>query len=264
MLKSLMIASTGMEAQQLNMDVIANNLANVNTTGFKRSVANFEDLIYEDQSAPGAYSSDKTQMPTGIQIGLGVKAAATEKIFQEGDLVQTGNQLDLAIQGDGLFQITMPDGSIAYSRAGAFKLDSNGDIVNPDGYPLQPTITIPTNVTQISVGYDGKVSVVQAGSTTPVDVGQIQLAKFTNEGGLQAIGNGLYTNTGSSGDPILANPSQSGMGTIQQGYLEQSNVNVVTEMVNMIASERAYEVGSKAVQASDEMWQMANNMKAGA
>ena len=264
MLKALMIASTGMEAQKLSMDVIANNLANVNTTGFKRSTADFEDLIYEDESAPGAYSSDKTQMPTGIQIGLGVKPAATEKEFQEGDLVQTGNTLDLAIQGDGLFQVTMPDGSIAYTRAGAFKLDNNGDIVNPDGYPLQPTITIPTNTTQISIGYDGKVSVVQAGSTTPVDVGQIQLAKFTNEGGLQALGNGLFTNTGSSGDPILADPSQDGMGTIQQGYLEMSNVNVVQEMVNMIASERAYEIDSKAVQAADEMWQMANNMKAGA
>ena len=264
MLRSLMIAATGMEAQKLNMDVISNNLANVNTTGFKKSRADFQDLIYEDVSAPGSSSSDKTQVPTGIQVGLGVKPAAVQKIFQQGDFVQTGNQLDFVIQGDGLFQVSMPDGTTAYTRAGAFKLDNNGNIVNSDGYQLQPAITIPANTKQISVGYDGKVTVVEAGSSTPVDIGQIQLAKFTNEGGLQALGNGLFIPTGSSGDPILANPSEDGMGTIQQGYLENSNVNVVEEMVNMISSERAYEINSKAVTASDQMMQMANNMKAGA
>ena len=264
MLRSLMIAATGMEAQKLNMDVISNNLANVNTTGFKRSRADFQDLLYEDVSAPGTSTSDKTQAPTGIQIGLGVKPAAVQKIFQQGDFAQTGNPLDLVIQGDGLFQVDMPDGSVAYSRAGAFKLDNDGRIVNSDGYPIEPNITIPTNTQQINIGADGTVTVVQAGSTTPVNVGQIQLAKFTNESGLQAQGNGLFTATGSSGDPILANPSVDGMGNIQQGYLEQSNVNIVEEMVNMIASERAYEINSKAVQASDQMLMDTNNMRAAA
>ncbi len=180
MLRSLMIAATGMEAQQINIDTVANNLANVNTTGFKRSRADFEDLIYEDLSAPGTSSSDKTQLPTGIQIGLGVKPAAVQKIFQQGDLSQTTNPLDLAIQGDGLFQVDMPDGSIAYTRAGSFKMDNNGRIVNSEGYPLEPNISIPLNTTQINIGADGTVTVVQAGSTTPVNVGQIQLAKFTN------------------------------------------------------------------------------------
>ncbi len=264
MLRSLMIAATGMEAQQINIDVISNNLANVNTTGFKRSRADFQDLIYEDMSAPGTSSSSNTQLPTGIQIGLGVKPAAVQKIFQQGDLSQTSNPLDLAIQGDGLFQVDMPDGTIAYTRAGSFKLDNNGRIVNSNGYPLEPNISIPLNTTQINIGADGTVTVVQAGSTTPVNVGQLQLAKFTNESGLQAMGDGLYTTSGSSGDPILANPSVDGMGTIQQGYLELSNVNVVEEMVNMIASERAYEINSKAVQASDQMLMDTNNMRAAA
>ncbi len=259
--RSLFIAATGMEAQRLNIDVISNNLANVNTTGFKKSRADFQELIYQGLKEAGAASSEGTQIPSGIQIGLGVKPAAVQKMFQQGDFVSTGNTLDFAVEGDGFFKISTPDGTIAYSRAGAFKLDSEGRIVNSDGYPLEPAISIPSNSTSITISPDGKVSVLQAGSSTPTEAGQIELAHFTNTGGLKAIGKNLFLPTASSGEATSATPGTEGLGTIIQGFIEMSNVNVVEEMVNMIVSQRAYEINSKAVQASDDMLQMANNIK---
>jgi flagellar basal-body rod protein FlgG len=261
MMRSLFTAATGMEAQKLNIDVIANNLANVNTTGFKKSRADFQDLMYQTLRTPGAPSGEGTIIPSGIQVGLGVKPVAIQKIFLQGDFVQTGNNLDMVIEGNGFFQILTPDGTTAYSRAGAFKLDNDGRIVNSDGYPLEPNITIPTNAVNISISTDGKISVVQAGSSVPTEVGQIELAKFINPGGLISLGRNLFLNSEASGDAITGNPATNGMGTISQGFIENSNVNVVEEMVNMIVSQRAYEVNSKAVQASDEMLQVANNLK---
>ncbi len=261
MLRSLFIAATGMEAQKLNMDVIANNLANVNTVGFKKSRADFQELLYQDLRTPGSASAEGAQVPSGIQIGLGVKPVAVQKLFLQGDFVNTGNSFDLVIEGDGFFQVTMPDGTIAYTRSGAFKLDSDGRIVNSDGYPLEPGITVPANTLSTSVSSDGKVSVVQPGNATPTEIGQIELARFINPGGLQSLGKNLFVPTPSSGDPTTGNPSAEGLGTIAQGYIEMSNVNVVEEMVNMILSQRAYEINSKAVQASDEMLQTTNNLK---
>jgi flagellar basal-body rod protein FlgG len=261
MLRSLFIAATGMEAQKLNIDVISNNLANVNTVGFKKSRADFQELIYQDLRTPGAVSAEGSQIPSGIQVGLGVKPVAVQKLFLQGDFVHTGNNLDMVIEGDGFFQITMPDGSLAYSRAGAFKLDSEGRIVNSDGYPLEPAITVPANTTSLTVGSDGKVTALQAGSAKPTEIGQIELARFINPGGLRALGKNLFSPSGSSGEVSTGNPSTEGLGTIAQGFIEMSNVNVVEEMVNMIVSQRAYEINSKAVQASDEMLQTANNLK---
>jgi len=261
MLRSLFIAATGMEAQKLNIDVIANNLANANTVGYKKSRADFQELIYQSLRTPGATSAEGAQIPSGIQVGLGVRPVAVQKIFQQGDFVQTGNSLDLVIEGDGFFQILMPDGTIAYTRSGAFKLDSEGRIVNSDGYPLEPGITVPSNTLNITVGSDGKVTVLQAGSTTPTEIGQIELARFINPGGLKAIGRSLYVNTASSGEATTGNPGAEGIGTIAQGFVEMSNVNVVEEMVNMIISQRAYEISSKAVQTSDEMLQIVNNLR---
>lgn len=261
MLRSLFIAATGMEAQKLNIDVIANNLANVNTSGFKKSRADFQDLIYQTIRSAGGASAEGAQIPSGIQVGLGVKPVAVQKIFQQGDFAQTGNSLDIVIEGDGFFQVLMPDGTVAYTRAGAFKLDSEGRVVNSDGYPLEPGITIPTNTLSITVGSDGKITVMQAGSTAPVEIGQIELARFMNPAGLNAMGRNLFLPTAASGEPTTGAPSQDGLGTISQGFLELSNVNVVEEMVNMIVSQRAYEINSKAVQASDEMLQTANNLR---
>jgi flagellar basal-body rod protein FlgG, Gram-negative bacteria/flagellar basal-body rod protein FlgF len=261
MIRSLFIAATGMEAQNTNIDVIANNLANVNTTGYKRSRADFQELIYQDIKTPGTLSAEGAMIPSGIQLGLGVKPVAVQKIFLQGDFVQTGNNLDLVIEGEGFFQISEPDGTVAYTRAGAFKMDNEGRIVTSDGYPLDPSITIPANTQSITVGSDGKVTVIQAGNKKPVEIGQIELARFINPGGLMAVGKSLFVPTASSGDATTANPGTEGLGTIQQGYLEMSNVNIVEEMVNMIVSQRAYEINSKAVQASDEMLQIANNMK---
>ncbi len=261
MLRSLFIAATGMEAQKLNVDVISNNLANVNTTGFKKSRADFQDLIYQTVRAPGATSAESLQIPSGIQVGLGVKPVAVTKIFNQGDFVSTGNSLDMVIEGNGFFQITMPDGTLGYTRAGTFKLDSTGKIVNSDGYALEPGITIPTNATNITIGSDGKITVTQPGSTTPTEVGQIQLARFINPGGLSALGKNLFAPTAASGDAATGTPGTDGFGTINQGYTELSNVNVVEEMVNMIISQRAYEMNSKAVSASDEMLQVTNSLK---
>jgi flagellar basal-body rod protein FlgG len=261
MQRSLFIAATGMEAQRLNIDVISNNLANVNTTGFKKSRADFQELLYQGIKSAGASSAEGAELPTGIQVGLGVKPAAVQKMFQQGDFVSTGNNLDLVIEGQGFFQITKPDGEIAYTRAGALKLDSQGRIVNSDGYTLEPSITIPANTLQITITQDGTVSTLQAGSSAPTQVGQIQLAQFINPGGLNAIGKNMFLPTAASGEATAGNPGEDGLGTINQGFLELSNVNIVEEMVNMIVSQRAYELNSKVVQSSDEMLAVANNIK---
>ncbi|GBD95542.1 MAG TPA: flagellar basal-body rod protein FlgG [Nitrospirae bacterium] len=259
--RALFIAATGMEAQRINIDVISNNLANVNTGGFKKSRADFQELLYQSIRTAGAVSAEGTEVPTGIQIGLGVKPAAVQKIFTQGDFVSTGNDLDLVIEGKGFFQVSTPDGEIAYTRSGAFKLDSEGKIVNSDGYAMEPSITIPSNTLELSITPDGTVSVLQAGSNTTSEVGQIEIAQFINPGGLKALGKNLFSPTGSSGDAATGNPGSEGLGAINQGFLEMSNVNVVEEMVNMIISQRAYELNSKAIQTADEMLQLANNIK---
>ena len=261
MQRSMFIAATGMEAQKLNIDVISNNLANVNTNGFKKSRADFQELLYQDIKTAGAESAGGNEVPTGIQVGLGVKPAAVQKIFKQGDFVSTENPLDLVIEGDGFYQITMPDGDIGYTRAGSFKLDSEGNIVNSDGYPLEPAITIPSDVLQLTIDSDGTVSGLQAGSSTSTTLGQIETAQFINPGGLRAIGKNMFLLSGSSGDAVTGTPGLDGLGTINQGFIELSNVNIVEEMVNMIVSQRAYELNSKAIQTSDEMLRMANSLK---
>lgn len=259
--RSLFIAATGMEAQRINIDVISNNLANVNTTGFKKSRADFQELMYQSLKTAGAVSSDGNEVPTGIQVGLGVKPAAVQKMFNQGDFVSTGNNLDMVIEGSGFFQITKPDGELAYTRAGTFKLNSEGNLVTSDGYPLEPAITIPTNALEITITPEGSVSVLQAGDNTPVEVGQIETAQFINPGGLKAIGKNLFIPSGSSGEATTGNPGSDGLGSINQGFIELSNVNVVEEMVNMIVSQRAYELNSKVIQSTDEMLALANNLK---
>jgi flagellar basal-body rod protein FlgG len=250
-----------MQAQTINIDVISNNLANVNTSGFKRSRADFQDLLYENLRAAGVASSGGTQVPTGIQLGQGARPVATQKIFLQGDYQNTQNELDMAIEGDGFFQILQPNGEIAYTRAGAFKMDSNGRIVTSDGFSMEPEISVPTDSIAISIGTDGTVSVLQAGETEAVEIGTIQLSRFVNPAGLTSIGRNLYLSTTASGDAIPGTAGENGFGTIAQGYLEMSNVSVVDEMVNMIAAQRAYEINSKTIQAADEMLQMANNVK---
>ncbi len=260
MIRALWTAASGMQAQQLNMDVIANNLANVNTAGFKKSRADFQDLMYQNLKTTGAPSTSTTQT-AGIQVGLGTKSAAVTKLFTAGNISQTGNQLDISVEGDGFFQIQLPDGTTGYSRAGAFKRDNQGRVVNSDGYPLLPSITIPGNATTINVGNDGTVSVLQAGQPTATTVGNIQLANFSNPSGLSSMGHNIYQATDSSGTATTGTPGQNGLGSTGQGMLEMSNVSIMEEMVNMIVSQRAYETNSKAVQASDEMLKQANELK---
>lgn len=261
MIRALWTAASGMQAQQKNIDVVAHNLANVNTTGFKRSRADFQDLIYQNLKSTGAPATNATQVPTGIQIGLGTRLAAVTKIFSPGDFTQTGNELDIAIEGDGFFQIQQPDGTTGYSRAGAFKRDSTGRVVTPEGNPLLPEIVIPNNATKINIGSDGTVSVQQAGQNAPTTVGNIQLATFSNPSGLSAQGKNICLPSDASGTATTGTPGLEGLGAIAQGLLEMSNVNVAEEMVNMIVGQRAYEINSKAVQASDEMLQTANNLR---
>lgn len=261
MMRALWTAASGMQGQQKSIDVVANNLANVNTTGFKRSRADFQDLIYQNLKSTGSPATNATQVPTGIQIGLGSRLAAVTKIFAPGDFTQTGNELDIAIEGDGFFPITLPDGTTGYSRAGAFKRDSTGQVVTPDGNPLSPSITIPNNATKINIGSDGTVSVQQAGQNATTTVGNITLATFSNPAGLSSQGKNIYLPSDASGAATSGTPGQNGIGTVAQGMLEMSNVNVAEEMVNMIVGQRAYEINSKAVQASDEMLQTANNMR---
>jgi flagellar basal-body rod protein FlgG len=260
MVRSLFTAATGMHAQQINVDVISNNLANVNTVGFKRSRADFQDLLYQTIRAPGAPAGEGVQVP-GIQVGLGVKPVAVQKLFTQGDFVNTGNNLDLVIEGDGFFQITRPDGTTAYTRAGAFKLDRDGRIVTSDGHPLEPAITIPEGTVKINISPDGRVSVLQAGETAPVEVGTIETARFVNPAGLLAIGKNLFLVTDASGDPAVGVPGTEGRGAINQGFLEMSNVNVVEELANLIIAQRAFELNSRVVQASDEMMQTAGMLR---
>ncbi|OIR08427.1 flagellar basal-body rod protein FlgG [mine drainage metagenome] len=260
MIRSLWIAKTGMEAQQTQMDVISNNLANVSTNGFKRSRAVFEDLLYQNIRQPGAQSSQLTQIPSGLQIGTGVRPIAAERIHTQGNLQQTNNQLDVAIQGAGFFQVLLPDGTTGYTRDGSFQTDNQGQLVTSNGFPVQPSITIPANATSITIGQDGVVSVTQPGTATAVQVGSIQLATFINPAGLESMGQNLYQETGSSGPPLANVPGTNGTGTVSQGFVETSNVNVVEELVNMIQTQRAYEMNSKAVTASDQMLQKLTQM----
>jgi flagellar basal-body rod protein FlgG len=255
MIRSLWIAKTGLEAQQLQMDVIANNLANVSTNGFKRARAVFEDLIYQTLRQPGAQSSQQTQLPSGLQLGTGVRPVATEKIFSQGNLQQTGNSLDMAIQGRGFFQVLLPDGTTAYTRDGAFQVDAQGQMVTSSGFSVQPSITIPADAINISVARDGTVSVTQAGSASPTQVGTIQVANFINSAGLQSQGENLYTETAASGTASINAPGTGGTGLLNQGFVETSNVNVAEELVNMIQTQRAYEINSKAISTSDQMLQ---------
>jgi flagellar basal-body rod protein FlgG len=250
-----------MQAQELNIDVIANNLANVNTSGFKKSRAEFQDLLYESMRPAGAASSADTTVPTGIQLGHGTRPSAVQKMFSQGDFQNTQNELDWAIEGDGFFQIEMPNGDTGYTRSGEFKLDADGRIVNPDGFPLIPELAVPTDTISISVGLDGTVSVVQAGDATPVEVGNVQLARFVNPAGLRSLGKNLYSPTNASGDELTGTPGENGFGTLAQGFLEMSNVSVVDEMVNMITAQRAYETNSKVITTADDMLQLANNLK---
>ncbi|MGD8666778.1 MAG: flagellar basal-body rod protein FlgG [Desulfobacterales bacterium] len=261
MIRSLWTSATGMQAQELNIDVISNNLANVNTSGFKKSRAEFQDLLYESMRPAGAASSADTTVPTGIQLGHGTRPSAVQKMFSQGDFQNTQNELDWAIEGDGFFQIELPNGDTGYSRSGEFKLDADGRIVNPDGFPIIPELTVPTDTISISVGLDGTVSVVQAGDATPVEIGNVQLARFVNPAGLRSLGKNLYSPTNASGDEITGTPGENGFGTLAQGFLEMSNVSVVDEMVNMITAQRAYETNSKVITTADEMLQLANNLK---
>lgn len=259
--RSLWIAATGMEAQQLRIDVIANNLANVNTAGFKKSRADFQDLLYQNITPAGASSSATTEVPTGIQIGHGVRPVATQKIFTQGAFQETGNQLDLGIEGAGFFQVLQPDGEVAYTRSGALKVDKDGNVVTSDGHLIEPSVTIPTDSLSINISTDGVVSVLQPGSASPTDVGNFELARFINPAGLMALGKNLFLATTASGDATTGTPGTDGVGTLAQGFLEMSNVSIVEEMVDMIVSQRAYELNAKSIQASDEMLQQANNVK---
>lgn len=253
--QALWIAKTGLDAQQTRMAVVSNNLANVNTTGFKRGRAAFEDLLYQTERQPGAQTSQQTQAPSGLMLGTGVRVVSTDKNFSQGNLTQTGNALDLAINGRGFFQIQMPDGTTAYTRDGSFQIDSQGQLVTSSGYVVQPGVQIPTGAQSVSISNDGIVSVSVNGSSTPQQVGQLQTADFINPAGLQAKGENLYVETAASGSPQTGAPGANGLGSLQQGALESSNVNVVEELVNMIETQRAYEMNSKAISTSDQMLQ---------
>lgn len=255
MIRSLWTAKTGLEAQQFNVDVISNNLANVSTNGFKRQRAVFEDLIYQVIRQPGAQSSQLNQVPSGLQVGTGVRPVATARIFTTGNLQNTGNSLDVAINGQGFFQVLLPDGTTAYTRDGAFQQDNQGNIVTSSGYPIQPGITIPPNTITITIGNDGTVTALVAGSGTPTQVGTVQLANFVNPAGLQSRGENLFLETASSGAPQVNQPGTNGLGTLNQGSVETSNVSVTEELVNLITAQRAYEINSRSIQASDQMLQ---------
>jgi flagellar basal-body rod protein FlgG len=261
MIKALRTAATGMEAQQMNVDTIANNLANVNTGGFKKSRIEFQDILYQKIKGAGGTTMGEATAPTSLEVGFGTQPAATQRLFSEGNITPTGNALDLCIEGDGFFQISMPDGSTAYTRDGAFKLSADGKIVTTDGFFLYPEITIPSDATQISIGVDGKMTVQIVGANEPQEIGQLELVKFINPAGLEAMGHNLFKQTSASGDPMIGTPTQEGLGKINQGSLELSNVEVVEEMVNMIIAQRAYEINSKAIQTSDDMSGIANNLK---
>jgi len=255
MFSSLWIAKTGLDAQQTRMDVISNNLANANTTAYKSGRASFQDLMYQNEGEPGGQTTEQTQSPTGLMLGTGVRVVGTEKLFTEGGITQTDNSMDVAIRGRGFLQVSMPDGSIAYTRDGSLHTDQNGQLVTADGYPLEPAITLPNGVQSVTIGTDGTVSATTAGTAAPVQVGTIQLADFVNPAGLQPMGQNLYLETASSGAPQAGQPSLDGLGSLQQGSLESSNVNVVEQMVDMIETQRTYEMNSKAISSVDNMLQ---------
>lgn len=261
MLRALYTAASGMQAQQLNLDTIANNLSNSSTAGFRSRRLQFQDLIYQNMVMPGSASSQQTTVAAGLQIGLGTRTSASEIIQLQGDLSATGNPLDLAIEGQGLFQVQLPTGETAYTRSGAFHVDAQGNVVTADGNPIQPSLTLPQGATSVTIGADGTVSVTLAGQQAAQTVGNIQLALFPNPGGLNSIGKNLFLATTGSGDPVLGTPGGSdGLGQLQQGYLEQSNVSVVAEFIQMIVAQRSYEANSRVVQAADQMFQLVNNL----
>ena len=251
--RALWVGKTGLEAQDMSLSTISNNLANVSTTGFKKDRGVFQDLIYQIQRQPGAQENQDSQLPSGLQLGTGVRTVGTQKIFTQGDLQITDNPLDLAINGRGFFQIVLPDGTIAYTRDGTFTQNADGEVVNNSGYLLEPAITLPDQTSTVTVGSDGTVSVVSAGDTLPTEIGAIEIVDFVNPTGLQAIGNNLFLETASSGEPQVGVPSEEGFGTLVQGALEGSNVEIVEEMVDMIATQRAYEMNSKVVSTADQM-----------
>ena len=255
MIRSLWIAKTGMEGQQTKLDSIANNLANVSTNGYKRAGVVFEDLMYQNLRSAGAASSEQSELPTGLQVGLGVRVAASTRNFSQGNLQQTGGNLDVAIKGQGFFQIQLPDGTTGYTRDGAFQVDANGQLVTGSGFPVQPGITIPANAQSVTIAPDGTVNVTVPGQAAAQSLGQLQLASFVNPAGLEPRGANLYAETAASGTPNSDAPGSEGLGVVQQGFVEGSNVNVVEELVSMIATQRAYELNSKAIQTSDEMLQ---------
>ncbi len=259
MIRALWTASTGMRAQQMNMDVIANNLANVNSSGFKKSRADFQDILYQTSKAAGTGVAG-SEVPTGIQVGLGSRVAAVQKVFTVGDFQQTENELDVAIEGSGFFQVTLPDGTSAYTRSGSFKKDSTGQLVTSDGYPIFPGIVVPENANSITIGSDGTVDVILDNESSPTTIGNLELVRFGNPAGLNSLGRNLYAETLNTGTPITGIPGEVGFGTLAQGFLEGSNVNIMEEMVNMIAGQRAYEVNSKSIQTADEMLQMTTQL----
>ena len=261
MIRALYSAGSGMNAQQMSIDNIANNLANANTAGFKARRTQFQDLLYQNVLQPGAAAGSQTTIPSGLQLGLGARPSANTVIFSQGNFTETDNPLDLVIEGKGFFQIKRSDGSVAYTRAGNFQLDRDGNVVTANGDPIEPQISIPQQAQSITIASDGTVSYTQAGQTATQVAAQIQLANFTNPGGLNSIGNGLFLPTDASGDPSVGNPGgQEGLGTLQQGYIEASNVSVVEEFINMITSQRAYEANTKVVKAADDMYSQVNNI----
>ena len=255
MINSLWISKTGMEAQQMQLDVISNNLANVSTTGFKRANAVFEDLMYQNLRQVGASSSEQSQLPTGLQVGLGVRTVATSRSFAQGSLQQTSNKLDVAVQGNGFFQVTMPDGTTNYTRDGSFQVDSQGRLVTATGLPIANGVTVPANATSVAIAANGDVTAQIPGSVTPSSIGSIALASFINPAGLDPKGQNLYAESPASGQPNAGTPGANGLGSLMQGFVETSNVNVVQELVTMIQTQRAYEMNSKAIQTSDQMLQ---------
>src|SRR6185369_4484811 len=260
MLRALYTAATGMQAQQINIDTIANNMANVNTTGFKQGRAEFQDLLYQNIRPAGTASSSSTEYPVGLQLGLGTRPVATDRIYKQGDFRQTENPLDVVIEGKGFFQVRMPSGELAYTRDGSFHVNSEGAMVTADGNPLEPQITIPVDAQEVVIGSDGTVSVTQAGQAAAQQVGTVQIASFQNPSGLNAMGGNLFMETAASGTATAGTAGENGLGRINQGFLEQSNVSVVEEMVNMIVAQRAYEVNSRAVRVADDMLSQINNL----
>ena len=262
MIRALYSAASGMNAQQLNVDNIANNLANANTAGYKARHAQFQDLLYQSVVQPGASAGQQTTVPSGLQLGLGTRAASNEIIFTQGNFTQTDNPLDVVIQGNGFFQVRRPTGELAYTRDGSFQLDKNGNLVDSSGDALEPQITVPANAQSVTIAPDGTVSYLLPGQSAAQKAGQIQIAGFQNPAGLNSIGKNLYQPTDASGDPTVAAPGgQEGMGTLLQGYTEQSNVSIVEEFINLIVAQRAYEANSKVVKAADDMYQQVNNLK---